>query len=397
MLARTATKQACVRPATKAIAQRRHLHASSRRLNLDPSAPVQSYISTSRDPYLNLSIEHHLLQTSSPESTILFLYTNRPCIVIGRNQNPWVEVNLPLLRATNKTDDGKAGDIGRIDLVRRRSGGGTVFHDEGNLNWSVICPSADFNRDKYAEMVVGALRSLGIDRARVNERHDIVLDQGSTVSEAPTDMTDMHRTKYIAQETDGPRPLKVSGSAYKLTRLRSLHHATCLLSSPHLGLIPQYLRSPARPYISARGVESVSSPVGNIGISQTDFTDAVREQFGRMHNVKINVIDVGEQLLTVTDIDHGYEELKSADWIYGQTPQFELRADPLSLTFRHGLVQPPIEEDSDRGRGALAGLEGQCLYDKFDWETLNTWVAKAGSQRESRSTGWLQEMLEVPV
>lgn len=119
------------------------------------SSPVQSYTSTSNDPYLNLSIEHHLLQKSTPETTIFFTYVNRPSIIIGRNQNPWLEVNLALLNPTRHTHD-DASSPGAIDLVRRRSGGGTVFHDEGNVNWSIICPSANFTRDKHAEMVVRA-------------------------------------------------------------------------------------------------------------------------------------------------------------------------------------------------------------------------------------------------
>ena len=153
------------------------------------SEPVKSYISTSRDPYLNLSIEHYLLQKSSPESAILFLYVNRPSIIIGRNQNPWLEVNLALLIESGERPETEPSGLRVVDLVRRRSGGGTVFHDEGNINWSIICPSAKFTRDKHAEMVVRALRNCGIERARVNKRHDIVLDQGERVGTSEPDDT----------------------------------------------------------------------------------------------------------------------------------------------------------------------------------------------------------------
>ena len=145
--------------------------------------PVQSYISHSRDPYINLSIEHYLLQKSAPESVVLFLYVDRPSVIIGRNQNPWLETNLALLKAAqqSKNDDESHLEteplgLGIVDLVRRRSGGGTVFHDEGNVNWTVISPSTSFTRDKHAEMIVRALRTCGVQRSRVNERHDIVLD-----------------------------------------------------------------------------------------------------------------------------------------------------------------------------------------------------------------------------
>jgi lipoate-protein ligase A len=289
-----------------------------------PRNSVQSYISSSRDPYLNLSIEDHILRTSPPDSAILFLYTNRPCVVIGRNQNPWHEVNLGMLKARGQ---GKTGavlkdteppGIGNVDLVRRRSGGGAVFHDEGNLNWSITSPRNDFTRDKHAEMVVRALRQLGVDRARVNERHDIVLDQGS--HRHATDAQDTHRTPYTVDSADTTpqRPIKVSGSAYKLTRGRALHHATTLLASPNLHIIPQYLHSPAKAFIDAKGVESVSSPVGNIGIEADAFQQRVQEEFAAMYcagNKQVIVETVGDELLHVPEIRKGSDELRVCGYV----------------------------------------------------------------------------------
>lgn len=270
--------------------------------------PVQSYISTSQDPYLNLSIEHHLLQKSAPESAVLFLYINRPSIIIGRNQNPWVEANLALLDpARNNHPETEPPGLGVVDLVRRRSGGGTVFHDEGNVNWTVISPPKDFTRDKHAEMVVRALRSCDVDRSRVNERHDIVLDQGARTIKAASD--DTHSTPYMSGTGD-PRPLKVSGSAYKLTRQRALHHGTCLLSSPNLNVIPDYLHSPAKPFISARGVESVSSPVGNILLKNDRFISTVQEQFAQLYGVSNKPQAVDEAWLEHDAIRKGYDEMR---------------------------------------------------------------------------------------
>ena len=234
------------------------------------SARLQIHISRNLDPFLNLSIEHYLLQKSPPDSTVLFLYVNRPCVVIGRNQNPWLEVDLNLLKQSRGSElrrsvNGKLTNVlwENVQLVRRRSGGGTVFHDEGNVNYSVICPTANFSRDKHAEMVTMAIREFNL-RARVNERHDIVLDQGAILDEKDwPDPADMHRTVFHPNSEKGP-PLKVSGSAYKLTRQRSLHHGTCLLASMDLSGISRYLRSPSQPFIRARGVESVRSPIGNV-------------------------------------------------------------------------------------------------------------------------------------
>lgn len=304
--------------------------SSSTGLSHDLSRPVQSYISKSRDPYINLSIEHYLLQKSSPDAAILFLYVNRPSIIIGRNQNPWLEVNLALLKAgrTNLSGDSSSNPqteppgLGDVDLVRRRSGGGTVFHDEGNVNWTVISPSADFTRDKHAEMVVRALRNLDVARSRVNERHDIVLDQGSSSFGGYWGAEeDTHSTPW---QTDNPRSLKVSGSAYKLTRQRALHHGTALLNSPNLNVIPHYLRSPAKGSITGRGVESVSSPVGNILLDNDDFIEEVQSEFRNIYGGPQGAETVSDEWMSIQAVKKGWEELTSPEWTYLQTPQFLL-------------------------------------------------------------------------
>ena len=304
----------------------------------------QIYISQSHNPVLNLSIEHYLLQKSSPDSTVLFLYRNAPCIVIGRNQNPWLEVNFEAVqRLRNLEVD--PGNIGTdsvlasqrwkdVSLVRRRSGGGAVVHDLDNVNFSVICPPKDFTRDKHSEIVTKAIREIN-PRARVNERHDIVLDQGELLAEEdrPNPM-DMHRSNFESKGENGS-PLKVSGSAYKLTRQRALHHGTCLLTSPNLSLISQLLHSPARPFIKARGVDSVRSPVGNISNNLTagksvrqTFERALIKAFVDAHGIKSEAYSnfntrrwtseskdlitkhVGEELYGIKEIREGEEELK---------------------------------------------------------------------------------------
>ncbi|CAN9206854.1 unnamed protein product [Alternaria alternata] len=343
----------------------------------DPANKLQSYISRSDDPSLNLSIEDHILRKSPADSTVLFLYVNRPCVVIGRNQNPWTEVNLGILNAARGEHDVKDSEppaIGTVDLVRRRSGGGTVFHDEGNLNWSITCPRSDFTRDKHAEMVVRALRRLGIDRARVNERHDIVLDQGHEKHTA--DPQDTHRTPYTTDQ-GGPRPLKVSGSAYKLTRQRALHHATTLLSSPNLHIISDYLRSPAKNFIQAQGVESVSSPVSNIGLEVEPFKRRLQDEFASMYAELGNpsiVETVGEEHLNIPDIRKGYDELQTDEWMWSQTPRFNLMLDPkddigLQMEVHHGVIKRLKFEGSDLPdnartalRTALVGMKLQHVW-----------------------------------
>ncbi|KAI1091157.1 hypothetical protein F5B19DRAFT_286159 [Rostrohypoxylon terebratum] len=357
-----------------------------------PSNRIQVYISRSSNPYLNLSIEHLLLQKSPPDSVVLFLYTNRPCVVIGRNQNPWVEVNLGLLKQANGIITESPHENGRenvgadeVLLVRRRSGGGTVFHDLGNVNYSVICLPASFDRNKHASMVVRALSSLAIPDAsfRVNERHDIVLDTPTTPRQPQTQA----------------RTFKISGSAYKLTRERSLHHGTCLLSSPNLPFVSALLHSPAAPFIKARGVESVRSAIRNIGITNLgSFEEAVVAEFGAMYGaVDPEIIDVSiaEKILNEEPIvAKGYAELRSPEWIYTQTPQFTFSTHPTSedsrprpplpatlpssfhatMTVRHGQ----ITEVS--GAELLAPLNSTYLHQVTDWrsklddESVGTWL-----------------------
>ncbi|KAF5869537.1 putative lipoyltransferase-like protein [Botrytis fragariae] len=279
----------------------------------NPANKSQIYISRTNDPFINLSIEHYLLQKTPADSTILFLYTNERSIVIGRNQNPWNEVNLGLLAQS---------PIGDVALVRRRSGGGTVFHDLGNVNYCVICPTSHFDRDKHAEMVVRALHKLGVDRAMVNARHDIVLK--------PTDVG-----------TSGFKVFKVSGSAYKLTKERSLHHGTCLLNSPNIADIGKFLRSPAMRFITARGVESVSSSVANVKIQNKAFEQAVVEEFSEMYGPKEPIL-LREDVKEVPEISKGLEELTSLDWIFSQTPQFLFSAD---TSIKNKNTQLPLPRD----------------------------------------------------
>ncbi|KAK0388182.1 hypothetical protein NLU13_4427 [Sarocladium strictum] len=368
----------------------------------DPFNKLQVYSSLSTNPYINLSIEHHLLTHSPPDSRILLLYTNRPSVIIGRNQNPWLEVNLPLLaRIRDEPSSITNWHHGPVDLVRRRSGGGAVFHDAGNVNFSVICPPAEFDRDKHALMVVRALSALGKGNTRVNARHDIVMDLPP--SSADTETTQVR---------------KISGSAYKLTRFRALHHGTCLLQSPNLAQISPLLRSPAAPFITALGSPSVRSPVANVGLEPAAFMDAVALEFGRMYgdfDVHLQV-DVDERgaggpgKLPWHEISKGVEELQSKAWIYGQTPRFSFNSTDSSSS-ENTVLPPPISRKIffDTRHGKIENIElddikltvGDCsdrsqvhanLWECRDWsETLSS---ADMSESEASSLGsWLNQVL----
>ncbi|KAI1488970.1 hypothetical protein F5X96DRAFT_642884 [Biscogniauxia mediterranea] len=389
----------------------------------DPANLVQVYVSRLTDPYLNLSVEHFLLQRTPVESVVLLLYANRPCVVVGRNQNPWVEADLGLLRepgvlrrlrhslspsTTTTGEDGRTNaenddDDDSVLLVRRRSGGGAVFHDAGNANWAVIMPSGSFDRTRHAEMVVRALGGAGRG-CRVNERHDIVIDVPSPPSPSSHSSTSPSSSPPSPPSTPSPSTpsttptttstYKISGSAYKLTRQRALHHGTCLLASPHLGLVGRLLRSPAAPYVLARGVESVRSPVRNVGsVGVGAFEDAVVAEFAAMYGPASGggaVVVLGgggggnsvseDEIRRIPEIMKGYEELKSPEWIYAQTPQFAFSthassADPrprpappsglrLSMTVRHGQI---AECEADDLGSSDQLLRGKHLHLVRDW------------------------------
>lgn len=172
-----------------------------------------------------------------------------------------------------------------------------MFHDLGNVNYSVICPTANFNRDKHAEMVVRAIKKLQITDVRVNVRHDIVVDKMVNLEpEAPK----VHEVENF----------KVSGSAYKLTRLRSLHHGTCLLSSPYLDIIPEYLHSPAKPLMKAKGVDSVSSKITNLGIDDvSEFETRVADEFTTLYGDGV-AGNLSTDMINVPEIAEGCKELR---------------------------------------------------------------------------------------
>ncbi|CAK7219325.1 hypothetical protein SCUCBS95973_003781 [Sporothrix curviconia] len=383
--------------------------------------------SVGRNPYANLALEHRLFERAHAESRLLLLYRNAPCVVIGRNQNPWTEVNLSRLSARSSAQT--SSDV--VQLVRRRSGGGAVYHDAGNANWSVHMPSASFDRDQHALMVARALQKLGVASARVNERHDIVIGTESTAD-------------------DGT--YKISGSAYKLTSRRAMHHGTCLLGAD-LAAVSGLLRAPpAAPYLKARGVASVRSPVRNVTLAGEDegghdphdhFDAAVAAEFEGMYGRAASNTTVDVDALAADTrstergfafdpkLANGYQELMTADWLFGQTPQFTFSTQPteedprerplrpldvppqfdLSFTARHGRLQEvgisglpydaseDVDNDcvADFDRATAAALEGRSLYEIRDWQAVLAEASPVSldAARAASTGGWLNALFGV--
>ncbi|KAJ1759708.1 hypothetical protein GGF48_000589 [Coemansia sp. RSA 921] len=241
------------------------------------------YVSQSTDPYTNLAFEDWLLRNTDPQSYVLYLWRNRPTIVIGRNQNPWKECNLDMMQ---KRD---------VLLARRTSGGGAVYHDLGNTNYTVLMPRQAFSRDRCALMVAQALQQADIP-AYVNARHDVAV---------------------------GER--KVSGSAFRLTSSRAFHHGTMLIDAD-LARLNGCLRSRHADAIEARGVDSVRSAVANLrdyswAIDHDAFCTAVRRQFdasfGPVHDMPFDAAANTEMK----------DRIRTWDWLFAQTPDFVHRLD----------------------------------------------------------------------
>ncbi|KAF8450260.1 hypothetical protein L210DRAFT_2377354 [Boletus edulis BED1] len=254
------------------------------------------YVSNSMNPYFNLTFEDWLFRFRPPNTPLLLLYRDAPCVVIGRNQNPWKEVNLTTSAAKG------------IPWIRRRSGGGTVYHDLGNTNYSIHVPRTTFDRTATANVVVRAVRALGVD-AYVNERNDIC----------------------VAGE-------KVSGSAYKIVNNRAYHHGTMLIST-QLDTLGDLLRT-NKETMHTKGVASVRSPVRNLlqssaSATHEGFVDAVIESFRQEYAIDEQPCFVHEtsQYLEDEYFKAGMSELRSWDWVYGQTPEFEY---VISNTFHWG-------------------------------------------------------------
>jgi lipoate-protein ligase A len=254
--------------------------------------------SSSLDVFFNLALEEHLLDHIATFGRVLLLYRNRDAVVMGKNQNPWRECDVPSI-----VRDGVA-------LARRSSGGGTVYHDEGNLNFSLIMPRTAYDLCAQFDWVAGALKPLGID---------------------------IERSGNNGLSCKG---LKVSGNAFCLRRDGALHHGTLLVKSD-LARLQRYL-VPALASVKTHAIASVPAKVGNLaelvpGVTMEAVERALAAAFGakeRRTEKDFDWADFAEHLTRHRDWD----------WVYGHTPRFEVETAAGRVVVDHGRV---VEADDE--------------------------------------------------
>lgn len=263
--------------------------------------PWKIYVSPDNDPWTNLAREEYLLDHLAPDESVFLLYVNASCVVLGKNQNPWWETRPDLLTARG------------IPLLRRISGGGTVFHDPGNLNYSFMQPKAGFSRQENLDLLT---RFLGD-------------------SQQPVSASDKGDLLYGGA--------KCGGTALCHRRAHSLQHGTILFDSD-LAVLADLLRPPANRSLISTGHQVLSRPMVTVNlkgrIPQADMAGLVRDLAGFVARSRTAEIHPLDGQVPAADQARIVERLQSWDWLYGKTPMFTL-AHPAGYSARveAGLVR----------------------------------------------------------
>lgn len=246
------------------------------------------------DVYRNLALEEWLLD-HAPQLPVLFLYVNDPCVVIGKNQNPWRECRLSQME--------KEG----VALARRISGGGAVYHDLGNLNVSVIVSRTEYVEEKQYELIFQCLEKFGIKSSKVRKNSLVVGDK------------------------------KFSGQAFCHRRDRTLHHGTLLVNTD-LDRLGRYL-GPELDDIETKAIASVPAEVANLpGVTIETLSAALIETFRKEYGSRGVVESWGDVDIPESELLPIIEKNVSKDWKFFHTPRFEMMVNGEKVTVEKGRV-----------------------------------------------------------
>jgi lipoate-protein ligase A len=239
------------------------------------------------DPWINLAFEEYLLSLLSRHDVILYLWQNEHTVVIGRNQNAWKECRTSLLEKEKGT------------LARRLSGGGAVYHDLGNLNFTFLASHLSYDFIRHIKVLVDAFRSIGIP-ASFSGRNDILV-----------------------------HGRKISGNAFYQGKLGRYHHGTILVDVD-LEKMVRYLQPPAAK-LKAKGIDSVKSRVANLKefneslsidvIKKAIFTSFLKEYGGEGSPISL------KDLALKDNVQKLYKKYSSQQWIYGNSPDFDVQLE----------------------------------------------------------------------
>ncbi|MBT2259090.1 lipoate--protein ligase [Priestia megaterium] len=240
------------------------------------------------DPRINLAIEEYALKHLDINETYLLFYINEPSIIIGKNQNTIEEINT------------KYVENQQIHVVRRLSGGGAVYHDKGNLNFSFITKddgNSFHNFKKFTEPVVEALKKLGVN-AELSGRNDLMAEGR-----------------------------KISGNAQFSTKGRMFSHGTLLFDSEIENVVSAL--KVKKDKIESKGIKSIRNRVANISefLEQKVTVEEFREMLLRY--IFDGEENITEYKLTEKDWETIHqiskERYQSWDWNYGKSPKFNLQ------------------------------------------------------------------------
>lgn len=243
-------------------------------------------INNSKNPYFNLALEEYCLKHIDVGEDYFMLWQNKPSVIIGKNQNTLQEISTSFV------------DERKIYVARRISGGGAVYHDLGNLNYTFIgqvenLDQVDFQR--YAEPIIRALRSMGVE-AQLSGRNDITVDGK-----------------------------KISGNAQRFYKNRVMQHGT-LMFDVNLEDLTRAL-TVGMDKIESKGIQSVRSRVTNIKdhlkepMSITDFQQRIERELSdnyRSEEIKLS----REALDTIQSM--AINKFSTWDWNYGNSPEFNI-------------------------------------------------------------------------
>ncbi len=240
------------------------------------------YITTQEtDPYRNLALEEYLLKQVGDREVILYLWQNERTVVIGKNQNPWKECRIAELEA----------DGGR--LVRRLSGGGAVFHDLGNLNFTFLAGKENYDVEQQLDVILGAVKSLGIPAVK-SGRNDLTAEDR-----------------------------KFSGNAFYSDGTHCYHHGTILVKVD-MEMLSHYLNV-SREKLVTKGVESVRARVVNLteyapSLTIEQMKQELLHSFEKVYGLVPEELELSE--LPIKKIELLTHKFSSWEWILGRRLEF---------------------------------------------------------------------------